>query len=122
MSAVRCGPFVRGFTRSPAMRNIGRDSAAIVGCAFRYDNAITFFDGLSNASGNGAASNAATTSGGGTRYFGVSAARVVARRIPRNSSSFRVMSRDCTHAEGAATRRELPTGQNLREGTDGADC
>src|SRR5436309_1643781 len=91
MSDVRCGPFVRGFTRAPASRSIGCESAAMVGWPFRYASAITFFDGLSSASGSGAASNAATTSAGGTRYFGVSAARVVARIRRSGRNDFRVM-------------------------------
>ncbi|MGH9420933.1 MAG: addiction module protein [Thermoanaerobaculia bacterium] len=71
------------------MRSIGCESDAIVGCAFRYDSTNTFFEGLSNASGNGAASNAATTSGGGTRYFGACAVRAEARK--RDSKTAKVL-------------------------------
>src|SRR5436305_1723569 len=99
MSDVRCGPFVRGFTRAPASRSIGCESAAMVGCPFRYESDITFFDGLSNASGNGGASNAATTSGGGTRYLGVSAPIVVATIRRSGRRDVRVIADDCTHAE-----------------------
>src|SRR5882762_9872707 len=77
---------------------------AIDGCAFRYASAITFFEALSNASGNGAASNAATTSGGGVRYLGASAVSGSARRKNNRIGNHRVriegigrsLAADCT--------------------------
>src|SRR6266446_10413617 len=57
--------------RAPAIRNIGCESAPIVGCALRDVSAMTFFDGLRVASGSGFASNASITSFGGNRYVDV---------------------------------------------------
>src|SRR6266536_4715105 len=105
MSGMRCGPKFFGLMRAPAMRNIGCESAPIVGCALREASAITFFDGLRVASGSGLASKASITSFGGNRYVDVartseriSMPRIVATN--RDGDQFEQYIKDTDPARG----------------------
>src|SRR5438105_1707579 len=111
--------------RAPAMRSIGCESAAIVGCALRDVSAMTFFDGLSVASGSGFASKASITSFGGKRYVDVA-------RTSERISMARIVGENCDgrqveqYIEDTDAARRI-RGAEAEAGDDGgpvpvADC
>ena len=66
MPRVRCGPFVAGFTRMPASRNIGCASSVMGGMLLRSTRTMRSPFGLVSACGIGGASRMRTMSAGGT--------------------------------------------------------
>ena len=64
---LRCGPLVRGFSRKPAIRSMGRETSAIDGIAGRASRATVSRLGLTRICGVGGASRMSTISAGGVR-------------------------------------------------------